>query len=596
MGYEFYRTINFFNARHSKPTDKTPKKNNNNTKPSITMKTTRANVKERVSQIKSIPAEFGGDINLVVDMTSNFSEWEEIDNDPDMLEYEKYLFDTIDELHGKQVAEKPKLAPAPKVPAAPKPKPPPAPKAAAKPKKKVQPKIKAVKPKRKRIKDMGRPVETVDIQVRFIKRYVLLDGKYSTREKIRAFISTMQRAIRSHQVRKTSRYADHIMHIQRELIQIWEDNQDNASPFKITFDASDAKVKETYLKIGYSQRSMKQIALVRRFLSIQGKRNVKERAKKLHEQVDAQLKKTDQRGKYSNELRQVRQSLHFYLSGKDPAPVITRQKLNGLNGIVGGAEKKNGLDGCGCDPAPSGGVIGVGDLHKAEFTTVGYRGKWLQLIGDPVEPYSMMIWSKPGKGKSSLMIEFSQYLASTFGKRVLFVAKEEGIGYTLKEKFVRMGATHPGIDISPENLPQDLTIYDYVIVDSVTAFGYNPTVLERLKDQNPTVSFVWIFQSTKDGNFRGSKDFEHLVDVSIIVNELGFARAEKSRFGGIETIRAFPEATADKIYKFFGLAEAEKYQGAHNPTWWVMRGDDGKVWVVDPEKGSELSQQGFQRI
>ena len=199
-------------------------------------------------------------------------------------------------------------------------------------------------------------------------------------------------------------------------------------------------------------------------------------------------------------------------------------------------------------------------------------------------------------GKSSLMIEFAQYLALKHNKKVLFAAKEEGLSYPLKDKFVRMGATHPNIAIAPDTMPQDLSPYDYVIVDSINEFGYEKPDLESLKKRFPAVSFVWIMQSTKEGDYRGSIAKEHRVNVSVYINEMGFAKAQKSHFGGTGTIKVFPDSTPEKIYKFTGLLDAEKYQKNHNPSFGIFQGDDGKVWVVDPDKSKELKTQGFQPL
>ncbi|HWJ28365.1 MAG TPA: hypothetical protein VNS32_17600, partial [Flavisolibacter sp.] len=47
--------------------------------------------------------------------------------------------------------------------------------------------------------------------------------------------------------------------------------------------------------------------------------------------------------------------------------------------------------------------------------------------------------------------------------------------------------------------------------------------LNNLKRQNPSKSFIFIFQSTKEGNFRGANAFQHDVDVVFEVPEKGRA-------------------------------------------------------------------------
>lgn len=53
--------------------------------------------------------------------------------------------------------------------------------------------------------------------------------------------------------------------------------------------------------------------------------------------------------------------------------------------------------------------------------------------------------------------------------------------------------------------------------------GLEPEALEELKRDNPGKSFIYIFQSTKEGNFRGANQFQHDVDVVIEVPEKGKA-------------------------------------------------------------------------
>jgi predicted ATP-dependent serine protease len=54
----------------------------------------------------------------------------------------------------------------------------------------------------------------------------------------------------------------------------------------------------------------------------------------------------------------------------------------------------------------------------------------------------------------------------------------------------------------------------------------------------PRLSWVLMFQTTKDGNFLGTKDWQHAVDVEIYCNE-GKAKALKSRFGGKDEVNIF---------------------------------------------------------
>ena len=91
-----------------------------------------------------------------------------------------------------------------------------------------------------------------------------------------------------------------------------------------------------------------------------------------------------------------------------------------------------------------------------------------------------------------------------------------------------MGAIHPNLVIS-EKLPDDLSPYQFVFIDSVSKARLSSQDLTKLRMDNPKTAFVFIFHTTKVGNFRGQQDFAHDVDVIINV-ENGSAKAS-GRFG-----------------------------------------------------------------
>jgi predicted ATP-dependent serine protease len=161
------------------------------------------------------------------------------------------------------------------------------------------------------------------------------------------------------------------------------------------------------------------------------------------------------------------------------------------------------------------------DFANIEFETIGLKGKWFDLIGDPSSNFTAMVFGKPKMGKSYLCIDFAGYLARNHGK-VLYVAKEEGLDYTLQQKLNDKNVAHPNLYVSSV-LPESLVAYDYIFLDSVNKLGLSPDDLTKLKAMNPAKSFIFIFQSTKDGKFRGANSFQHDVDVVIEVPEKGKA-------------------------------------------------------------------------
>lgn len=132
-----------------------------------------------------------------------------------------------------------------------------------------------------------------------------------------------------------------------------------------------------------------------------------------------------------------------------------------------------------------------------------------------------MVYGKPKMGKSFLCVDFAGYLARNHGK-VLYVAKEEGLDMTLQEKLKAKDVAHPNLFVA-QDIPSDLSPYEFIFFDSVNKLGLSVQDLTTLRQNNPQKSFIYIFQTTKEGNFRGANEFQHDVDIVIEVPEKGLA-------------------------------------------------------------------------
>jgi hypothetical protein len=161
------------------------------------------------------------------------------------------------------------------------------------------------------------------------------------------------------------------------------------------------------------------------------------------------------------------------------------------------------------------------ELAQKEFSCLGFTGKWFNLIGNPSAGFTAMIFGRPKMGKSYLAIDFGGYLAKNFGK-VLYVAKEEKFGLTFAKKLEDKNASHENLIIG-ESIPEDLSPYDFIFLDSVNSLQLKPEDLRSLKESYPEKSFVFVFQTTKTGNFRGENSFQHDVDIVIEIPERGKA-------------------------------------------------------------------------
>ncbi len=395
------------------------------------------------------------------------------------------------------------------------------------------------------------PVEKVSPEVSFIKRYVGLHGKTKDKSQILNLLNSLQKAIIEKRIRKTSDYAKEIENIQEQLIKCYNQMR-NTVQVNI-----DDKTLEAYSAIAQSQKTMLSVTYIKQYIGIHGKKDVKDKANALLNRIEKAIESGKIPGTcpYWDEIQEIKSSLESYLGNKSETPAISENTLNGIMSWMARRQQKKkvakylqkiyeterGFRGVeyeeetALNEVPEPVVITSTELAGMDFETIGLKGKYRDLIGDPSVGFSAMVFGLPKSGKSTLCIDFAKYLAENHGK-VLYVAIEEGFGYTLKEKFERLGAIHPNLVIA-EKLPDDLTPYQFVFIDSVSKAGLSSQELTRLRKENPKTAFIFIFHTTKEGNFRGKQDFAHDVDVIIEV-ENGVAKAN-GRFGVGERMEIF---------------------------------------------------------
>lgn len=177
------------------------------------------------------------------------------------------------------------------------------------------------------------------------------------------------------------------------------------------------------------------------------------------------------------------------------------------------------------------------DFANLQFNTIGFKDRWLAFIGDPAPGFTAMVFGMPKMGKSYLCVDFAGYLARNHGK-VLYVAKEEKLDKTLQDKLKEKDVAHENLTVA-DGIPADLSPYDFIFLDSVNKLGLTPKDLEKLKSQNKGKSFIYVFQATKGGKFKGNNEFQHDVDVVIEVPEIGKA-VQYGRFNQGGAIDIFP--------------------------------------------------------
>jgi hypothetical protein len=161
------------------------------------------------------------------------------------------------------------------------------------------------------------------------------------------------------------------------------------------------------------------------------------------------------------------------------------------------------------------------DFVNLQFNSLGFKDKWLAFIGDPSAGFTAMVFGMPKFGKSYLCLDFAGYLARNHG-RVLYVAKEEKLDKTLQDKLKDKNVAHPNLVVA-DAIPNDLSTYEFVFLDSVNKLRLTPEDLEKLKTDNKEKSFIYILQATIGRQFKGNNEFQRDVDIVIDVPEIGKA-------------------------------------------------------------------------
>ena len=355
-------------------------------------------------------------------------------------------------------------------------------------------------------------VEHIDTDVQFIKRYAAMHGKVKSQAQILTLIHSLQKAILERRIKKDSPFANEIELMQNQLITCYEKMGDMAE-IKI-----DSKNLKRYLEIAHSQEGMLSVALLKAYVALNGKRDVKDKAERLFNRIKKSVDqgKITKSDKYADKLNEAYQTLKSYIDGDTAMLNINKAQLNGLMGLLGEdlfAEKKS-LSGHDED---NGMIVSSGELLAMDFQTIGLKGKYLELIGDPSIGFTAMVYGLPKSGKSTMCLDFANYLASHHGK-VLYCAIEEGFGYTLKEKIERLKAHHSNLYIT-DRVPENLNDFKFVFIDSVSKAGMDVNAIDQLRKMHPDTSFIFIYHTTKEGNFKGVNEHAHEVDVIIQVDK-----------------------------------------------------------------------------
>ena len=155
-------------------------------------------------------------------------------------------------------------------------------------------------------------VERIPDEIRFIKRYLALHDKKKSKDDLLRFINALHRAIIEKKVRKSSPYAKQVAYIQDKLVKTY-----NEMTKALTMQISDKTINE-FKTIIASEKIMPSVRLIKRYINLNGKYGVKDKAKQLMEAMQraAKLKKIAKNDKYAKLLDAMFLNLNNYVKNK----------------------------------------------------------------------------------------------------------------------------------------------------------------------------------------------------------------------------------------------------------------------------------------
>lgn len=390
-----------------------------------------------------------------------------------------------------------------------------------------------------------RHVEHIPEEIKFIKRYVGLHNKVKSPNAILAFIKSLQRSIVQKLIQKKSPFANEIQKIQDNLVKAY-----NKMKGEATFTIAKAELPKL-VAIAGGEQVYPSITAIKRFIGLQDKID----AKKIDTFIKylenlVKNKRISKDDPYADKVNSIYKAIKLRKGDRIP---ISKAELNGLEDIVRGCSCEKSLGriyhtggqklrpckrGTYTDAEHQGacshnrglGVLSAEEMGNRQFESLDFGYPWNTLMGKPAKNFTIMFHGEPGSGKTTLLLKFAEYLANNFGN-VLYISSEEHGASTLTDKINELLRPKPqNLDFAPDLETPHLAAYQFIILDSINDLGLKLEDFKALKKDNPDAAFILVLQHTKDGNYRGGKDWEHHIEIGVSV-ENGIATVYRTRYG-----------------------------------------------------------------
>lgn len=116
--------------------------------------------------------------------------------------------------------------------------------------------------------DNSKKVGSVDLQVTFIKSFVLMHGKEKTKKQVLNLYKRIEKAASELKIRKTSKFADEIIFVSNFLMELYNENEGKLD-LLLDIEIPEKKYNELY-EIAYSEKQRTSVALIKRYIGMIG--------------------------------------------------------------------------------------------------------------------------------------------------------------------------------------------------------------------------------------------------------------------------------------------------------------------------------------
>lgn len=173
--------------------------------------------------------------------------------------------------------------------------------------------------------EAGNQVEHLPLEVQLMKRYINLNGKSKTPQQVMNVLDAVQKAIIEKRIGKKSQWATEIDEMQKRLIKAYKTMRGQRS--------LEVKIQPEFLEkltaIVKDYEALKSVALIKRYINLDGEKQTKEKASRLLDQINKFLH--DLPGdKYAPNLITIAKHLGRYIHGGEKELRIEEQSLSGL--------------------------------------------------------------------------------------------------------------------------------------------------------------------------------------------------------------------------------------------------------------------------